>query len=153
MRGRLDVVVRTWTCSSGHLVEYDGAENGLFAAGPETVYVRVLLDAVLGVCVIACSTMAAASEYLTSFLRNTGAYAVGEDGQARQQVSKAVGEFTETLVVPDVAFQCDDCGEDQAEGGCCSWQGLSPVLMPLTGLAPASPYFGLRAMGRLSFPT
>jgi len=37
-------------------------------------------------------------------------------------------------------------------GSCCNWQGLSPVLMPLTGLAPASPYFGLRAMGRLSFP-
>ena len=37
-------------------------------------------------------------------------------------------------------------------GGCCNWQGLSPVLMPLTGLAPASPYFGLRAMGRLCFP-
>jgi len=36
--------------------------------------------------------------------------------------------------------------------GCCNWQRLSPVLMPLTGLAPASPYFGLRAMGRLSFP-
>ena len=36
--------------------------------------------------------------------------------------------------------------------GCCNWQGLSPVLMPLTGLAPASPYFGLRAMGQLSFP-
>jgi len=36
--------------------------------------------------------------------------------------------------------------------GCCNWQGLSPVLMPLTGLAPASPYFGLRAMGRLSCP-
>jgi len=35
---------------------------------------------------------------------------------------------------------------------CCNWQGLSPVLMPLTGLAPASPYFGLRAMGRLFFP-
>jgi len=61
--------------------------------------------------------MAAASEYLTRFLRNTGAYAVGEDGQARQQVSKAVGEFTETLVVPDVALQCGDCGEDEAEGG------------------------------------
>ena len=37
-------------------------------------------------------------------------------------------------------------------GECCNWQGLSPVLMPLTGLAPASPHFGLRAMGRLSFP-
>ena len=39
-----------------------------------------------------------------------------------------------------------------ADGDCCNWQGLSPVLMPLTGLAPASPYFGLRAMGQLSFP-
>jgi len=39
-----------------------------------------------------------------------------------------------------------------AQGGCCNWQWLSPVLMPLTGLAPASPYFGLQALGRLSFP-
>jgi len=44
-------------------------------------------------------------------------------------------------------FDLYDCSVD-----CCDWQGLSPVLMPLTGLAPASPYFGLRAMGRLSFP-
>jgi len=117
IRGRLEVVVGAWTCSSGHLVEYDGAEDGLFAAGPETVYARVFLDAVLGVCVIARSTMAAASEYLTSALRNTGAYADGEDGQARQQVSKAVGEFTETLIVPDVAFQCGDCGVNEADGG------------------------------------
>jgi len=116
MRGRLEVVIGTWTCSRGHLVECDGAEVGLFAAGPETIYVRVFLAAVLGVRVIARSTMAAASEYLTSLLRNTGAYADGEDGQARQQVSKAVGEFTETLVVPDVAFQCGDCSEDSAEG-------------------------------------
>ena len=43
--------------------------------------------------------------------------------------------------------------QDKEERGlCCNWQGLSPVLMPLTGLAPASPYFALRAMGRLSFP-
>jgi len=32
-------------------------------------------------------------------------------------VSKVVGEFTETLVVPDAAFQCGDCGEDEAESG------------------------------------
>jgi len=117
MHGRLKGVVGTWTCSSGHLVEYEGAEDGLFAAGPETIYVRVFLDDVLGVFVIARSTMAAASEYLTGFLRNTGANADREDGQARQQVSKAVGEFTETLVVPYVAFQCGDCGEDEADGG------------------------------------
>jgi len=44
-------------------------------------------------------------------------------------------------------------GRPHQEGSnCCNWQGLSTVLMPLTGLAPASPYFGLRAMGRLSFP-
>jgi len=35
---------------------------------------------------------------------------------------------------------------------CCIRQGLSPVLMPLPGLAPASPYFGLRPVGRLSLP-
>ena len=37
-------------------------------------------------------------------------------------------------------------------GLCCIWQGLSPVLMPLPGLAPVSPYFGLRPVGRLSLP-
>jgi len=39
-----------------------------------------------------------------------------------------------------------------ARGGCCIWQGLSPVLMPVPGVASVSPYFGLRAMGRLSLP-
>ena len=39
-----------------------------------------------------------------------------------------------------------------ARGGCCIRQGLSPVLMPLPGLAPVSPYFGLRPVGRLSLP-
>jgi len=37
-------------------------------------------------------------------------------------------------------------------GGCCIRQGLSPVLMPLPGLAPVSPYFGMRPVGRLSLP-
>jgi len=39
-----------------------------------------------------------------------------------------------------------------ANGTCCIRQGLSPVLMPLPGLAPVSPYFGLRPVGRLSLP-
>ena len=39
-----------------------------------------------------------------------------------------------------------------AGGGCCNRQGLSPVLMTRPGLARVSPYFRLRAMGRLSFP-
>jgi len=84
---------------------------------PEIVYTRVFLDSVKGVCVIARSTMAAAAEYLTSVLRNTGAYRDGENGQARQQVSSAVGEFSETLVIPVVAFTYKDCGEDEATGG------------------------------------
>jgi len=39
-----------------------------------------------------------------------------------------------------------------ARGGCCIRQGLSLVLMPLPGLAPVSPFFGLRPVGRLSLP-
>jgi len=35
---------------------------------------------------------------------------------------------------------------------CCIRQGLNPVLMPLPGLAPVSPYFGMRPVGRLSLP-
>jgi len=37
-----------------------------------------------------------------------------------------------------------------ARGGCCIWQGILPVLMPLQGLAPVSPYLALRPTGRLS---
>jgi len=37
-------------------------------------------------------------------------------------------------------------------GGCFIRQGLSPELMPLPGLAPVSPSFGLRPVGRLSLP-
>ena len=39
-----------------------------------------------------------------------------------------------------------DARSSRSANDCCNWHGLSPVLMPLTGLAPASPYFGLRAM-------
>jgi len=117
MRGRLEVIVGSWTCVNGHLVEYDGAEDGLFSVGASTLYVRVFLDSVLGVCVIARSTMAAAAEYLASVLRNVGAYVDGEHGQNRQRISHAVGEFTETLIIPEVAFKCMDCGEDEAAGG------------------------------------
>jgi len=117
IRGRLQINIGVWTCSKGHVVHYDGAEDGLFAASPETVYVRVFLDAVLGICVIGRSTMAAAAEYLTSLLRNTGAYAEGEFGQARQLLSDACGDFSETLIIPDVAFKCTNCGEDEDSGG------------------------------------
>jgi len=112
MRGLLEVVVGSWMCSNGHIVVYDGADDGLYLAGPEIVYTCVFLDSVMGVCVIARSTMAAAAEYLTCVLRNTGAYLDGENGQAWQQVSSAVGAYSETLVIPDVSFTCKDCGEE-----------------------------------------
>jgi len=112
MRGLLEVMVGSWMCSNGHIVVYDGADYGLYLAGPEIVYMCVFLDSVMGVCVIARSTMAAAAEYLTCVLRNTGAYRDGENGQAWQQVSSAVGAYSETLVIPDVSFTCKDCGEE-----------------------------------------
>jgi len=149
MRGLLAVVVGSWMCSNGHLVEYDGAQDGVFLASPEIVYTRVFLDSVMGVCVIARSTMAAAAEYLTSVLRNTGAYRDGENGQARQQVSSDVGEFSETLIIPDDAFTCKDCGEDEAQGGrfdCVLGDGqilavlqqyIMPMLRPVMDAPPA----------------
>jgi len=97
-------------------VHNDGAEEGQFAAFSETVDVRVFVDAVLGICVIGRSTMAAAAEYLTRLLRNTGAYAVGEFGQARQLLSDACGDFSQTLVIPDAAFKCTNCEEDEEHG-------------------------------------
>jgi len=140
MRGRLEVVVETWTCANGHFVDYDGSEDGLFAVATETLYVRVFLDSVLGVCVIARSTMAAAAEYLPSVLRNIGAYEDGEFGQNRQRISDAVGEFTETLIIPEVAFDCRDCGAEEATGGrfkCVLGDGqilavLQQYIMPMT---------------------
>lgn len=117
LRGRLTTSVGQWTCHCGVQVLYDGAVEGLFAASPKVVYVRVFMDAVLEICVISRSTMAAAAEYLSSLLRNTAAYADGETGQVRQTLSDAVGDFSDTLVIPDVAFQCARCGEDEAGGG------------------------------------
>jgi len=52
MRGRLEVIVGSWTCVNSDLVEYYGAEDGLYSVGVEIVYVRVFLESVLGVCVI-----------------------------------------------------------------------------------------------------
>ena len=117
IRGRLAIVTKSWTCARGHNVAYDGSVDGLFAFRPETVYMRVFLDSIIELCVIARSTLAAASEFLTSFLRNTVAFAEVEPGQARQQLSDACGEFSDTLVVPKAAFVCHRCGEDEAVGG------------------------------------
>jgi len=117
IRGRLAIVTKSWTCARGHNVAYDGSVDGLFAFRPETVYTRVFLDSIIELCVIARSTLAAASEFLNSFLRNTVAFAEVEPGQARQQLSDACGEFSDTLVVPKVAFVCHRCGEDEAVGG------------------------------------
>jgi len=117
IRGRMQVLVGEWGCPNGHVVQYDGSADGLFAATPLIVYTRVFLDLVLELCVIARSTMASASQYLTSLLRNTAAYGDGEPGQARQLLSHAVGEFSDTLVIPAAVFKCHHCGHEEASGG------------------------------------
>jgi len=93
IRERLAIVTKSCTCARGHHVAYDGSVDGLFAFLPETLYTRVFIDSIIEHCVIARSTLAVASEFLTSFLRNTAAFAEGEPGQARQQLSDACGEF------------------------------------------------------------
>jgi len=117
IRGRPAIVTKSWTCAGGHHVAYDWSVDGLLAFRPGTVYARVFLDSIIELCVIARSTLAAASEILASFLRNTAAFAKGEPGQARQQFSDACGEYSDTLVVPKAAFACHLCGEDEAVGG------------------------------------
>jgi len=117
VRGRMQILVGQWACVNGHDVLYDGAGDGLFAATQEIVYARIFLDLVLELCVIARSTMAAACQYLTGLLRNTAAYGEGEPGQARQLLSDATGEFSETLVVPAAAFKCHHCGREESAGG------------------------------------
>lgn len=142
VRGKMVITVADWTCEAGHLVEYDGAEDALFAFQAETVYARVFIDAMLETCVIGRTTMSAAAELWSSTLRNTGAYTDGETGQARQQLSDACGAFSDTLVIPDLAFTCPRCGEEEQETGTltcvlCDGQVLSvlqdlivPMLRP-----------------------
>jgi len=118
IRGRLTIYIGSWLCGScQRVVEYDGSANGLFVATRGGVYARTFLDAVLELCVIARSTMAAASEFLTSLLRNTAAFSEDEPGQARQLLSDACGEFSSTLVIPETAFRCHHCGADEHTGG------------------------------------
>jgi len=78
-----------------------------------------------------------------------------------QQVSSGSAARTGGLEDPEssVANQTpDDSGTREAPAHsvghyeCCIRQGLSPVLMPLPGLAPVFLYFGLRPAGRLSLP-
>lgn len=142
LRGRAVISVADWTCVAGHVVSYDGSDDALFAFEPRTVYTRVFLDAVLETCVIGRTTMSAAAELLTSAMRNSDAYVEEEFGQARQRLSEACGDFSDTLIIPDLAFTCPRCGEDEANGGSftcvlCDGQVLSvladhivPMLRP-----------------------
>lgn len=117
VRGRMLITVADWICGDGHPVGYDGAEDALFVYEPRTVYTRVFLDAILEACVIGRTTMSAAAELWTSTLRNSAAYEEGEFGPARQGLSGACGEYSDTLIVPDLTFTCTRCGEDEAGGG------------------------------------
>jgi len=74
------------------------------------MYTQVLLESLIELCVISRTTLAAASEFLASFLRHTAAFAEGEPDQARQQLSDACGEFFDNLVVPKAAFVFHRCG-------------------------------------------
>jgi len=98
-------------------VAYDCSLDGLFALRHETLYTRVFLYSIIELYVIERSTLAAASTFLASAPRNTAAFAEGEPGQARQQLSDACGEFCDTLVVPKAAFACHRCGADETAGG------------------------------------
>eukprot|EP00168_Porphyra_purpurea_P021442 TRINITY_DN9542_c0_g1_i1.p1 TRINITY_DN9542_c0_g1~~TRINITY_DN9542_c0_g1_i1.p1 ORF type:complete len:271 (-),score=42.10 TRINITY_DN9542_c0_g1_i1:264-1076(-) len=118
IRGRLTVYIASWLCNScERVVEYDGAANGLFVSTRGGVYARTFVDAVLELCVIACSMMAAASESLTSLLRNTAALSENEPRKARQLLSDACGEFSSTLVIPETTFRCHHCGVEERMGG------------------------------------
>jgi len=132
IRGRLAIITKSWTCSRGHNVSYDGSADGLFAFRPETVYTLVFLDSIIELCVIARSTLAAVSEFLASFFRNTAAFVEGEPGQGRQQLFKACEDFCDTLVVAKWAFVCHRCGEDEAQGGsfhCIVCDGQIPSVL------------------------
>lgn len=113
VRGKMVITVADWMCEAGHLVEYDGAEDALFAFEAETVYARVFLDAMLETCVIQRTTISAAAELSSSTLRNSGAYSDGETGQARQEISDGRGAFSDTLVIPDLAYTFPTCGEEK----------------------------------------
>jgi len=104
IRGQLAIVTKSLTCARVHHVANNGSVDGLFALRPETVYTQVVLDSLIELCVIARSTLAAASEFSASFLHNTAAFAEGEPGQARLQMSDACEEFCDSLFVPKAAF-------------------------------------------------
>jgi len=112
----MKLLVGQLVCANAHDVLYDEAGDRLFAATEDTVYSHIL-DLVLELCVMVRSTMAAACQNLTGLLRNTAAYGEGETSQARQLLSDATGEFSDTLLVPAAAFKCHACGQEEAAGG------------------------------------
>jgi len=77
-----------------------------------------------------------------------------EHGYKRRLLSLVVCAFPEEMRQQEAAATAAPTASAVAvrATGCFYWPGLSSVLMPLPGLAPVSPYFGMRAMGRLSLP-
>jgi len=72
----------------------------------------------------------------------TLAIGLKDHGNGTEETKKGLQKLGKQRIMKEAMALKDACG---------NWQGLSQVLTPLTGLASASPYFGLRAMGRLSF--
>jgi len=114
MRVEATIFVCTWTCTAGHVVEFNGSVHALLAESPQVIYTRMFLESVVEFSVIGRSIMAAATECLTSIMRNTGVCKGSEPGGARQLLSDASGEFSDTLVISAGAFLCTRCGEGNA---------------------------------------
>jgi len=104
------VTIGQWTCSCGHVLEYDGGEDGLFSlrqadeAGRIMVFSRSFCDALVSFVFYSRSSYAAATCFLSSLRSSMGL--------RRQQITLLGRCYVATLQPTPELFVCPECGDN-----------------------------------------
>lgn len=108
------LVVRTFKtkCTAalcGKDVRFDGSSLGLFCYSEQTIYTRAFLDVILFTIISTKSSISAASAVSAFQLHCTGSVFLYDTAQSRQELSKAMDQYSRTLIIPSKLYQCEMC--------------------------------------------
>lgn len=109
LRGRIPIRQQRWRCACGVLVPYDGAQDGLFASTPSTVFTRTFMDGMAEISLTGHSTLSASTGVMCFLLESTGSLCGAREGLTRQTLIIAMHRYSRTLIAPASLFHCRKC--------------------------------------------
>lgn len=109
LRGPFAVRQRRSRCACGVLLQYDGAQESLFASTHSTVFTRTFMDVMSEIILTGHSTLSAATGVMCFLLESTESLSGARSGLTRQMLIRAMHRSSRTLIAPASLFHCSKC--------------------------------------------